>query len=413
LQLVEFSSKPEFNLIQEVLKLEEEKRKLDEFFTNPLISWQYCSLSKDTYWNAEVKNWQLSYDFLVKASIYLNYRKYLKYIDIYTFKPPVKVNRTYTKTLLAIPFDYDYQKLIKDFDSDKVWLNPLLDPSVEAEPNWRFFSMNPNVDLSNPNIMTFFYAHNPNFKVSDFLDHPELDWSVEKIYDLYPTKEVIETILKGSKKRIDDFCSFGKIKMEHIKIYQDVLNWHLILSNENINETILEEYPERFSNWVTRYIKVSFVFKHLDWDWNWEGVSNMATIEEMMSRPNLPWRFRDIEEKIPWTTEPKYYPLFGNRLVSDFRFCKSAPIEIFFKDLGKNWCWLAVSLNPGLTADIINNYPQVDWDYRSILRNKNVNISEIDPKRNLKAWVGVNHITKDKRMNEYWEIPVSYNVDLW
>jgi len=167
--------------------------------------------------------------------------------------------------------------------------------------------------------------------------------------------------------------------------YRRVLswNWHFLSSNQNINTTLIEEYPN--SKWEWNYggvsdninIDIDFVLNNNDKMWNLFSLSKNSAMAKYIGQPDtLDWVWeyvcynREINEGILEQNKEKidWGRLSVNHKIS-WKFIED--------NINKPWNWDGISTFPCINIDIVKSHPEINWNWYSLSANSSISIQDI------------------------------------
>ena len=120
------------------------------------------------------------------------------------------------------------------------------------------------------------------------------------------------------------------------------LNWKRLSKCSYITQEIIENNLDL--PWSIYWMSLNpnmtlkFVKKYSNWGWNWNFLSSVIPMKEILSNLDLPWSFMLMSR--------------NNGLTMDI-------IESF---PDKNWDWSSISLLPLVNMDVLNKYPKKIWN---------------------------------------------------
>ena len=243
--------------------------------------------------------------------------------------------------------------------------------------DWHSVSYNPNIRMDyvtkNPQLPWNWYGltKNPSVTMDYIESHPELPWK----YDILSNKSNL------TEKYIES----------HSEIYWD---WFTLANNPNLSVSFREKNLEKI--WHLKWsdierdpvlsfaddntVSMDFVTKHLDYNWNWDNISEhpSVTMEYIIANPKLPWVWECVSMNpnvtmdhinshpdLPWNWE-----------------CVSMNPNLTMEFLGtnieKSWDWMSISLHPNLTMDFVSSHLDKDWMSEGICKNPTLTLEFIE-----------------------------------
>jgi hypothetical protein len=175
-----------------------------------------------------------------------------------------------------------------------------------------------------------------------------------------------------TNKNISDEIFFNKLPKDIIKynnkksnwIRYDILNWDNISFNRYISLDFINKNLDKPLNWIrlsyNPNITLEFIEYHIDKEWYWNVLSDNPHI-------NINFVKKYINKSWNWISLSKHS-------------------NIFFEDIINNnfpWDWNWVSINPNITMDIINNNLHLPWVWEYIACNINIDINMINKIKNI------------------------------
>ena len=120
---------------------------------------------------------------------------------------------------------------------------------------------------------------------------------------------------------------------------------------------------------------MKFILEHPDYEWDWNVISYSDTItpNDIISHPELPWKYYNIVYIYDNFTIDLYLYLisFGFTFNNTKKLSSSKYIDM--NDVVKNpdipWDYKYLSMNPNITWKIITSYPDLPWDLNWIAKN--------------------------------------------
>ena len=162
------------------------------------------------------------------------------------------------------------------------------------------------------------------------LEHLEIPWNWESLL-INPNLVNLTLLLKFYEKKIPDWIMNYISENPNIKL-KDILNhpqlnwkWDFISSNSSITESDILAHPELPWNWcgvsMNRNITLKIVLSYPEkkWDWNHISSNPNITLTDILSHPELPWEWGyvsmnpsiTLKEILKQNLEKKYSVRFG------------------------------------------------------------------------------------------------------
>lgn len=271
-----------------------------------------------------------------------------------------------------------YDKASQDWANQ--WFQAVLevDRLHPDELNWEEISSNPNVtwDIVKAN-------HLCNWSWFDLSRHPNITWDIIEQNPNYPW----------------DFIAVA----ENPNVKWDVL----------VNK-IKKWRPHNLSK--NPNLSLTFIKENLDYPWDWWVLSENPCItcefiEEVIELKKLRNKY-SLENHHDWNFE---YISRNPNLTVNF-------IKKHLHQTGDGWDWEAISCNPNITWEIIQQNPNLPWDYYSFCEGPNMNWDIAKEYFHKEDWGNLAHginihapldiIEKYPEKNWDWEYSLNMNVNL-
>ena len=126
-----------------------------------------------------------------------------------------------------------------------------------------------------------------------------------------------------------------------------------------------------FKNILLYKAPLKFILEHPDYEWDWDVISesDIITPNDMISHPELPWKYNDIND--PSIDLYLKLILLGYTYRNTKKLSSSKYIDI--NDVISNpdipWDYDYLSMNPNITWEIITSYPDLPWNLKYIAQN--------------------------------------------
>lgn len=232
--------------------------------------------------------------------------------------------------------------------------------------------------LNSPSRRKKFYANNELIKLLTIFPNVNWKWDAISCNPNINMRYISKNINKFDNCW-DKICMNPNLTMKFIRKNINNIVWHYASKNSAITLQNIISNPdlpwdyEGLSN--NPNMKLSYVLKHLDEDWNWYYLSRNKgiSIYEIEKHPELPWNKNGICQNPTLNIEYvlKYSKDMNFTLVSENPGIK---IEDIFKHPFLSWDYSAISRNPNLTLQHVYQYHYKPWKLNDLVNNlKNLN----------------------------------------
>lgn len=212
----------------------------------------------------------------------------------------------------------------------------------------------------------------PHLTLSMIERHLNKRWRWDRI-SAHPCL-TFEFIMKYSRKSWDwlVISAHPNITMHHIQAYAG-LPWNYDCVCQNPNVTLDWIAGDRF-----QYVSL-----------NWWKLSKVVTMEVVLSIPNKPWNWECLSSNPNICAGVLHlFPLKWSWKVISKR------IDVTLKDMKANglenlqWYWGAdgLSVNPNISIEFVEAYPQKQWDWDSLCSNPAIDVVQLYERIPSRVW---------------------------
>lgn len=273
---------------------------------------------------------------------------------------------------------------------------------------------NPNMDMNTVQSINKLWnaqevSKNINITKEIIDNYPDHNWDWNYALSRNPST-TWEIIYKFSHVNWDWKLLFenDKIPLKYINIInKDIIEWEYVSKSKYITIDFIIKHKRKL-NWYyisnNAVITWDIIQENIDLPWNWEGVSSNSNITLDIIKNNKFYRWYYT-----------YWGIYSNPNITLNYIISIVPYNQSLVDV-LSWVVMHTS-NPTLSMDILNRFPDLNWDWEFISYNQNITLSFIEKHIN-KPWDWNNlsknpHLTIDfiKKHSSYswdWKKLVSH-----
>lgn len=147
----------------------------------------------------------------------------------------------------------------------------------------------------------------------------------------------------------------------------------IICVNKRWNHLMNENYPKKKHELCNKLWSIIMALPDKKWDWAEISVNSIITIDIIKLYPEMPWDWLHLSSRMD-------IEFILDNLDKQWDFWVLSirtNIYIILDNLDLPWYWDRISYNDSVTMEIIELYPELNWNYFGLSRNPKITLEFI------------------------------------